>query len=404
MLGSDFQGDVLSFDGTAKPSTKKGSCGCGLWQLPGWKVLKAKGFLLEHVTVNDAEYHGLLKGLEMAIEMRLKDLVAVGDSRIVIQQVQRLINCNQPHLQKHLVKVELLTEKFGSLRLEHLKPEYNQAADYLTTKTLILDKSWDVTDTAEIAHLEHVSKIAEKIMKVEDSELKTGVDPTSGETLSRDVEQPTAESVPLTKPARVSNAFQKPSRIHFEGPTQTLWNSKLNDGDAFKYTRTQMKIKDFLKEDFETFSPRRLRKVAKVADLFLARLVIARGTFRMSPDSTFQKHSGTVSYIMVTKTSKEVTKASPGPIRGYVHNSMGLAYVEHFVKECVDCASGKEKPPNAGPSPWNIEPRQPFEVVSMEFVTDMPKSDRGNMFLLLFQDMFSGYVICKPMDSTTAED
>ncbi|OWY91133.1 hypothetical protein PHMEG_00040419 [Phytophthora megakarya] len=56
------------------------------------------------------------------------------------------------------------------------------------------------------------------------------------------------------------------------------------------------------------------------------------------------------------------------------------ADVEHFVKECVDCASGKERPPNAGPSPRNIEPRQPFEVVSMDFVTHMPKSDRGNTF------------------------
>ncbi|OWZ06219.1 reverse transcriptase [Phytophthora megakarya] len=152
MLGSDFQGVVLSFDAAAKLSTKKGSCGC----LPGWKVLKAKGFLLENVTVNDAEYHGLLKGLEMAIEMRLQALVAVRNSRIVLQQVQRLINCNQPHLKKHFAKVELLKEKFGSLRLIHLKREYNLAADYLTTKTLSLDESWGVTDPAEIAHLEHV--------------------------------------------------------------------------------------------------------------------------------------------------------------------------------------------------------------------------------------------------------
>ncbi|OWY92423.1 reverse transcriptase, partial [Phytophthora megakarya] len=80
------------------------------------------------------------------------------------------------------------------------------------------------------------------------------------------------------------------------------------------------------------------------------------------------------------------------------------ADVQHFVKECVDCASGKGAPPNAGPSPGNIEPRYPFEAVSMDFVTHMPESARGNTFLLLFQDMFSGYVMCKPMLSTTAQD
>ncbi|POM78897.1 Reverse transcriptase [Phytophthora palmivora] len=80
------------------------------------------------------------------------------------------------------------------------------------------------------------------------------------------------------------------------------------------------------------------------------------------------------------------------------------ADVEVFVKECVDCTSGKGRPQNPGPSPGNIEPRRPFEVVSMDFVTHLPKSDRGNTFLLLFQDAFSGFVMCKPMGSTTAQD
>ncbi|OWZ01609.1 LOW QUALITY PROTEIN: reverse transcriptase [Phytophthora megakarya] len=78
--------------------------------------------------------------------------------------------------------------------------------------------------------------------------------------------------------------------------------------------------------------------------------------------------------------------------------------VEMFVKECTDCASAKGRPPNPGPSPGNIGPTGPFEVVSMNFVTHLPKSERGNTFLLLFQYMFTGYVMCKPMSSTTAQD
>ncbi|POM62551.1 reverse transcriptase [Phytophthora palmivora] len=61
-------------------------------------------------------------------------------------------------------------------------------------------------------------------------------------------------------------------------------------------------------------------------------------------------------------------------------------------------------PPNAGPSPGNIEPTRPFEAVSMDFVTHLPESVRGNTFLLIFQDIFSGYVMYKPMASTTAQD
>ncbi|OWY93770.1 LOW QUALITY PROTEIN: reverse transcriptase [Phytophthora megakarya] len=40
----------------------------------------------------------------------------------------------------------------------------------------------------------------------------------------------------------------------------------------------------------------------------------------------------------------------------------------------------------------------------MDFVTHLPKSERGNIVLLLFQDMFTGYVMGKPMSSTTAQD
>ncbi|GMF39992.1 unnamed protein product [Phytophthora fragariaefolia] len=80
------------------------------------------------------------------------------------------------------------------------------------------------------------------------------------------------------------------------------------------------------------------------------------------------------------------------------------ANVEHYVTECVDCASGKGRSPNEGPSPGNIEPRRHFEVIAMDFVTHVPESERGNTSLLLFQDAFSGFVMYKPMRSTMVQD
>ncbi|OWY96957.1 hypothetical protein PHMEG_00032636 [Phytophthora megakarya] len=276
MLGSDFQGVILSFDGAAKLSTKMKLwlCVMATTRLEG---SKSESFPYRECHSKRCRIQRTLKGLEMTIEIRLKNLVAVEDSRIVIQQVQGLINWNQPHLQKHFAKVDLLKEKFGSLRLVHLKREYNQDADYFTTKTLILDESWDVTDTAETARLEHMSKIAEKPMKVEDSERRLRVNIwASGETRSGDVEQPAAESAPLTKSARVLAAVTR-SRSQAEStsrdrPMDPLefqaerWRRILVNQDADEYLS---EIKNFLKEDFEKFSPRRLRKVDKVADLFV---------------------------------------------------------------------------------------------------------------------------------------
>ncbi|OWY96870.1 hypothetical protein PHMEG_00032751 [Phytophthora megakarya] len=142
MLDSDFEGYVLSFDGAAKVSTRLGSCGCNLWRLPRWHVLSAHGFPLDDVTVNDAS----ITGLELAVDHGFRDVVVVGDSRIVTQQAQGLIGCHQPNLQRRLAEYEALAVKFGSVRLVHVKRDYNQAADYLTTKTLALGKAWVVED------------------------------------------------------------------------------------------------------------------------------------------------------------------------------------------------------------------------------------------------------------------
>ncbi|OWY94986.1 reverse transcriptase, partial [Phytophthora megakarya] len=154
MLEDTFEGIVLSFDGAAKTSTR------------------------QDVTVNDAEYCGLLNGLTMAQARGVRDLIAVGDSRIVLQQVQGLINCNQPNLQRRLTSCETLKAKFDSR-------DFNQAADYLTSKTLLLGRSWSVQDDGERQHLERVSNIQEKWMKSAEGHPATG---HSGFVITQDEE------------------------------------------------------------------------------------------------------------------------------------------------------------------------------------------------------------------------
>ncbi|POM61219.1 hypothetical protein PHPALM_29801, partial [Phytophthora palmivora] len=324
MLEADYEGYILSFDGVAMTSTRQGSCGCILWRLPGWEILDAQGFILGNVTVNDAEYHGLLKGLTLAIEQGVQDIVVVGDSRIAIQQAQGLINCNQPNLQRKLAEYEVLKTKFKSVRLVHVKREFNQAADCLTSKTLALGESWKVEDADERTHLQLVSKIHER----------------------------------LVKPKLLPNARTQKDDPH---GVETL----RGDVTGFRHM-VAIALRDGQSEPHFT-------SLAGTASR-----VEAGG------------HQG------IMRTYEKLRSEF------YWHGM--YADVEIFVKECVDCASGKGRPQNPGPSPGNIEPKRPFEVVSMDFVTHLPKSDRGNTFLLLFQDSFSGFVMCKPMSSTTAQD
>ncbi|OWY96766.1 reverse transcriptase, partial [Phytophthora megakarya] len=77
---------------------------------------------------------------------------------------------------------------------------------------------------------------------------------------------------------------------------------------------------------------------------------------------------------------------------------------ERYAKACVDCITGKGLPRNPGSSPGNLLATRPFQVISMDFVIPLPQSTRGNTALLLFQCAFSGFIICKAMASTEAQD
>eukprot|EP00644_Phytophthora_capsici_P015592 jgi/Phyca11/121435/e_gw1.44.53.1 len=235
MLEADYSGCVLSFDGAAKTQTSLGSCGCILWEQPGWNVLEAQGFTLTDVTVND--------GLKMALRRGVQELVVVGDSRIAIQQVQGIINCNQPNSQRRLAEVESLTDKFRILRLVHVKRKYNQAADYLTSKTLVMGKSWQVEDADEFTHLRLVSKIHEKLMKPHASENPNAqvseIHESQNHTTEEQAPGSTCATLSLAAKAKI---VHKP---RMKSSSEISWgrsSSKQDGGGGSRRTRTKTLI------------------------------------------------------------------------------------------------------------------------------------------------------------------
>jgi hypothetical protein len=177
-------------------------------------------------------------------------------------------------------------------------------------------------------------------------------------------------------------------------------------------------LKKFLKGDLRDLSHAQVRRIAKIADDFTldSRDVLYRlsGSTRDRPRDMVDELKLVVPRTLYSDMLHYAHEDFQGGHQGITRTFEKLrsefywkgmyAAVDVFVKACLDCASGKGRPPNPGPSPGNIEPRRPFELVYMDFVTHMPKSYHGNTFLLLFQDSFSGFVMCKPMSSTTAQD
>ncbi|POM74964.1 LOW QUALITY PROTEIN: Hypothetical protein PHPALM_7993 [Phytophthora palmivora] len=286
MLEADYQGHVLSFDGAAKTSTRLGSCGCILWKLPGWDVLEARGFPLKDVTVNDSEYCGLNYGLRMALEHGIHELVVVGDSRIAIQQAQGLINCNQPNLQRRLAEFEYLKTKFQTLKLVHVKREFNQPADYLTSTTLAFGEAWQVQDADELTHLQLVSNVQEKLMKpcpapnaeVQESEVATAED--HGVTPESDG-IPGPESAPLPRSAKVLIAVTRAQVPNNADPPEDDDEREPLGPLEFQAERWRrikahqshdpylVELMKFLKGDVGDLPRPRVRKLARVAEDFI---------------------------------------------------------------------------------------------------------------------------------------
>ncbi|POM78836.1 Ubiquitin carboxyl-terminal hydrolase [Phytophthora palmivora] len=133
----------------------------------------------------------------------------------------------------------------------------------------------------------------------------------------------------------------------------------------------------FLKDDLERFSPKRLKKIAKVADLFaldvrgeLYRLARStRGRPRDAGDELRLVVPESLRKDMLHYAHEDFQGGHQGITRTHERLRSELYWpgmyddVERFAKECVDCASGKGSPSNTGPSPGNIEPTRPFEAV-----------------------------------------
>ncbi|GMF55638.1 unnamed protein product [Phytophthora fragariaefolia] len=92
---ADYDGYVLSFDGSAKTEKNGGygSCSSILWRLPSWDIEIAASAHVPSTTVNIAEYTGMNNGVVAALQRGVSDLIIVGDSRRAIQQSIGVVAC-----------------------------------------------------------------------------------------------------------------------------------------------------------------------------------------------------------------------------------------------------------------------------------------------------------------------
>ena len=100
---------------------------------PEGDVLDEKGECIGKATNNEAEYHALIEGLEMAESYKPEKLVCFLDSSLVVNQLNGKFRVRQAHLRQLVFEVrrKMATLAGTSISFHHIPREKNDHADSL---------------------------------------------------------------------------------------------------------------------------------------------------------------------------------------------------------------------------------------------------------------------------------
>lgn len=99
-------------------------------------VIHEGGMYLGITTNNQAEYHGVLLGLEKALAMGAKTVDFRIDSLLVVNQMNGVYKIKNRELWPINERIRELVTKFDKVTFTHVKREFNQLADGMVNKIL----------------------------------------------------------------------------------------------------------------------------------------------------------------------------------------------------------------------------------------------------------------------------
>ena len=127
--------------------------------------LKYKIRLQYEATNNEVEYEALLKGLELAKSVKAKSILVLGDSQLIMGQINGTYEAKEGRMKKYLEKVLRLVKKFKEANFVQIPREENVEADTLA-------KEAPVTGAAdEFDEVQYVPSIdLPKVQQIENEE------------------------------------------------------------------------------------------------------------------------------------------------------------------------------------------------------------------------------------------
>jgi ribonuclease HI len=126
---------VVNVDGGARGNPGPAAIGVVVSTRDG-EVLEEHAERVGSATNNVAEYRALMLGLERALALGAREVELIGDSELVVRQVQGEYKVRDEvlwRLHKHVIRA---LAEFDSWSIRHVRREENEAADRLVNEVL----------------------------------------------------------------------------------------------------------------------------------------------------------------------------------------------------------------------------------------------------------------------------
>jgi ribonuclease HI len=133
---------LLQFDGGSVPNPGPSAGGAVMYETDRKTVIFEGGEYLDYATNNQAEYTGLLCGLNHAIQLGIKNILIEGDSQLIIFQTIGKWKVNNEHLILLNIQVKEAIDKFDFVGIRHVYRKDNKYADRITNEVIKTKKSY----------------------------------------------------------------------------------------------------------------------------------------------------------------------------------------------------------------------------------------------------------------------
>jgi ribonuclease HI len=126
---------TVNVDGGARGNPGPAAIGVVLRDGEG-KVLEERGERIGRATNNVAEYRALLRGIELAAAHGATELELIGDSELVVRQVEGRYKVKDATMRELHAGVKRALAGFESWTIRHVRRESNAEADRLVNEVL----------------------------------------------------------------------------------------------------------------------------------------------------------------------------------------------------------------------------------------------------------------------------